>query len=109
MRKPARGDFLFSDPDDHGRPWTSNKLNKALHALGRAAGVTTGRDKPGSRTFHSLRHTCASELLEAGVDHAHAAWWIGDSLREFQKTYGRPTDEAMARSIFAPGSGRRVE
>ncbi len=102
MRKPARGDYLFPDPDDHSRPWTSNKLNKALHALGKAAGVTTGRARPGSRTFHSLRHTCASELLEIGVDHAHAAWWIGDSLREFQKTYGRPTDEAMAHSIFAP-------
>ena len=60
----------------------------------------------GSRTFHSFRHTCACVLLEAGITHPHAANWIGDTLQEFTRTYGRPTDEAMAREIFA-GNGRR--
>lgn len=107
MRRPNRGDFMFPDPDNHERSWSSHKVNRALHELGEAAGVPTGMNKRGSRTFHSLRHTCASELLEIGVDHAHAAYWIGDTLREFERTYGRPTDEAMARSIFAPLSARQ--
>lgn len=100
MRRPERGDFLFCDPDDAARPWTSNKLNGGLHELAALAGVQTGRGRPGRRTFHSLRHTCASQLLEAGVSHPHAAYWIGDTLEEFTKTYGRPTDEAMTRAIF---------
>lgn len=104
LRSPGRGDFLFADPSDHGRPFTNNKLNQGLHEVGRKAGVVTGMQNRGSRTFTSLRHTCASELLELGVDHAHAAYWIGDTLKVFQQTYGRPTDEAMARSIFAPAS-----
>lgn len=104
VRAPQRGDFLFPDPDDHERPWTSNKVNDGLHDLGDKAGVVTGLNNRGSKTLHSLRHTCASELLEIGVDHAHAAYWIGDTLREFEKTYGRPSDEAMSRSIFAPGA-----
>jgi integrase len=107
MRRPNRGDFVFPDPSNHQRSWSNNKVNRALHELGEAAGVPTGMSKRGSRTFHSLRHTCASELLEIGIDHAHAAYWIGDTLREFERTYGRPTDEAMARSIFAPVATHR--
>jgi integrase len=68
--------------------------------------VVTGLRNQGSRTFHSLRHTCASELLEAGVTHPHAAYWIGDTLREFLATYGRPTDEEMARAIFSMRTGK---
>jgi integrase len=62
--------------------------------------VVTGLRAQGARTFHSFRHTCGSELLEAGVTHPHAAYWIGDTEREFMRTYGRPTDEAMAKAIF---------
>jgi hypothetical protein len=51
----------------------------------------------GSRTFHSGRHTCACETLEAGISHPHAAFWIGDTLQEFVKTYGKPGPHAMAR------------
>ena len=105
LRRPSRGDFLCPDHDDWSRPWTNNKLNRALHELGERAHVVTGLNAHGGRTFHSFRHTCACEMLEAGITHPHAAYWIGDSLKEFMRTYGKPTDEAMARQIFG-GTGR---
>ena len=101
MRKPARGDFLFPDLEDHDRPWTSNSLNGALHALADAAGVTTGRGQPGSRrstrsvipvrrSSWNRRRSCARRVVDRGLP------------REFQKTYGKPTDEAMAHSDLRP-------
>jgi hypothetical protein len=39
-------------------------------------------------------------MLETGISHPHAVFWIGDTLDELVKTYGKPTDEAMARRIF---------
>lgn len=105
IRTPERGDLLFPDSDDWERAMSNGKLNKGLHEVAASAGIVTGRDKRGSRTFHSLRHTCACELLEAGVTHPHAAYWIGDTLDEFMETYGRPTDEAMARAIFSTTRG----
>jgi hypothetical protein len=101
IRRPERSDFMFPDPDDWATAMSNGKLNGGLHDVAARAGVVTGLGEQGSRTFHSLRHTCACELLEAGVTHPHAAYWIGDTLREFLATYGRPTDEAMAKAIFS--------
>jgi integrase len=106
IRVPQRGDFVFPDPDDWAVAMTNQKLNRGLHEIAERAGVVTGSNQRGGRTAHSLRHTCASELLEAGISHPHAAYWIGDSLDEFMATYGRPTDAAMARAIFSGSSGK---
>jgi hypothetical protein len=38
---------------------SNGKLNKGLHGVAALAGVVTGLGNRGSRTFHSLRHTCA--------------------------------------------------
>jgi integrase len=101
LRSPRRGDFIFPNPADHSRAWSNQKLNESLRELGREAGISIGQAETGGRTSHSWRHTCASELLEAGIPHPLAAWWIGDSLDEFMKTYGSPTDEAMAKVMFS--------
>lgn len=105
IRNPGRGDFIFPDPADWDRAMSNHKLNGGLHETAARAGVVTGLSNRGGRTFHSLRHTCGSELLEAGITHPHAAYWIGDTLDEFVATYGRPTDDAMARAIFAGKKG----
>ncbi|MHB1169863.1 MAG: tyrosine-type recombinase/integrase, partial [Longimicrobiales bacterium] len=100
LRNPSRGDLIFPDPSDWRRAMSNQKLNSGLHDIATRVGIVTGLSERGGRTFHSLRHTCASELLEAGVTHPHAAYWIGDTLDEFTNTYGRPTDEGMVRAIF---------
>lgn len=106
IRRRGAGEFVFPSPEDWARPLTNNRLNQGLHEIAARAGVVTGLAREGRKTAHSLRHTCASELLEAGVSHPHAAYWIGDTLDEFMATYGRPTDEAMARAIFGAGDDR---
>lgn len=105
IRKPERGDFVFPDPDDWESAMLNGKLNDGLHDTAARAGIVTGLSERGSKTFQSLRHTCASELLQVGVTHPHAAYWIGDTLRVFLATYGRPTDEAMAKAIFSGPGG----
>jgi integrase len=97
LHRPQRGEILFPRYSSRNRAWWNQDLNKRLREFGEDTGVTVGRDMPGNRTFHSLRHACASEMLELGVSHPHAAWWIGDTLDEFMKTYGRPSAELMSR------------
>jgi integrase len=97
LRRPERGDFLFSSYESRDRAWTNQDLNRRLHEIGQRAGVAVGRGTPGNRTFQSFRHACASKLLERGVTHPHVAWWIGNTQEEFIRTYGRPTLDAMTR------------
>lgn len=108
MRDPAPGDLLIPSPGDPNRAWSNQDMNRKFHAIAdelREAGVcpqlVTGRDKPRGLTMHSWRHTCASEMLEAGVPHALAAEWIGDELEEFKDTYGRPKASEVARATLA--------
>jgi len=73
------------------------ELNEGIRVAGEAVGIAVGMSTPGRQTAHSLRHSCASEMLERGVSHERAASWIGDTLEEFMKTYGRPDPHQMAR------------
>jgi integrase len=101
LREPARGDFLFPSYKSDALAWTNQDLNKRLGALARSLGIPVGRKERGNRTAHSMRHSCASEMLERGVPHPLAASWIGDTLEEFVRTYGRPRAEDMARVTLA--------
>lgn len=108
MRDPAPGDLLIPSPADPNQAWSNQDMNRKFHAIAdelREAGVcpqlVTGRDEPRGLTMHSWRHTCASEMLEAGVPHALAAEWIGDELEEFKDTYGRPKPSEVARATLA--------
>lgn len=109
---PEPGDFLFPSPDDHGKAWTNQSLNRRLHRLadelhesGRLPGFETGRDSDRRLTMHSWRHTCASEMLERGVPQPLAAEWIGDDLKTFKEVYGKPRAEQMAKATLAGYEG----
>lgn len=97
MRNPKRGDYLFPSPSDPNRAMSNQELNNAVREAAKSAGIQAGMRSLGKRTAHSLRHACASELLERGVPHPLAALWIGDSLKEFMRTYGKPDAAHMAR------------
>lgn len=107
MRRPNPGDFILPAPTNSDRAWRNQEMNSALHATadriresGRIPNLKTGQDSPRSLTMHSWRHTCASEMLEAGIPDTMAADWIGDSLKEFRDTYGKPDPREIARATF---------
>lgn len=97
LLNPNDGDFLFPSYGDRHAAWSNQDMNDRLRAVAHDAGVAVGLRSKGQRTFHSVRHSCGSEMLENGVSHPLVATWIGDTLEEFMKTYGRPDAAEMAR------------
>ncbi len=52
-------------------------------------------------TFHSLRHTCATNLLRQGVDIATVAAILRDSIETVAKTYLHTDEKIMRKAIEA--------
>jgi hypothetical protein len=103
LTRPQRGDYLFPSPRNRNRAMSNAELNEGIRVAGETVGIAVGMSTPGRQTAHSLRHSCASEMLERGVSHERAASWIGDTLQEFMKTYGRPDPHQMARLTLKGG------
>lgn len=55
-----------------GEPLTGQRISNGVHAIARRAGV-------GLHSLHEFRHTCASDLLEAGVHLAQVQRILGHS------------------------------
>jgi integrase len=63
------------------------------------ANRTNRRGASGALTFHELRHTFATILLEDGVIHDQVALQLGDTVEQVYDTYGHPRSIAAARSV----------
>jgi integrase/recombinase XerD len=74
-RQGAPGDSLF--PTSTGRPLSRDAIERriTLHAAKAAKGCPSLRSK--HVTAHTLRHSCAMNLLQAGNDIAVIALWLG--------------------------------
>jgi integrase len=86
--------LVFTRTD--GKPWPSTTLERAWH---RAADLLDEHGTPlpaGARGWHTLRHTVASRLLEAGVPVAEAAELLGHSPEMLLATYAHVTDRSAA-------------
>lgn len=78
------GDFAFRNPRT-GRVWDELSLQKDFAELCGLAGVTYGRGK--GVTLHTLRHTCATNLVLAGVPESVIAALLGDTVDVIVQTY----------------------
>jgi integrase len=86
--------FVFTQTD--GRPWSRWRLTKAWVTTAEKL-EKAGTPLPvGARGWHTLRHTTASKLLEAGVPVAEAAAMLGHSPEMLLRTYSHITDRAAA-------------
>jgi site-specific recombinase XerD len=74
-RKGRPGDPLF--PTSTGRPLSRDAIEQriSVHAAKAAQACPSLRSK--HVTAHTLRHTCAMNLLQAGNDVAVIALWLG--------------------------------
>jgi site-specific recombinase XerD len=107
LREPARGDGRQLFPNAKGGRLTVHGVKYLLskHAV-RAAQICPSLK--GKRiTVHLLRHTMALEMLQAGVDRAVIALWLGHESLETTQMYLEATlamkEQALAKTAPRPG------
>lgn len=83
------------------QPMGKGKLQTMTEEAFTAAGIQYGQ-RQDALTFHSLRHTFASWLVQADVQLMKVAKLLGDTVEEVAKTYAHllPTDLAEAVKII---------
>ena len=64
MRQGKREDLVFTNSDGNKINDVSKIYRATINKLGLSDGITDARQK---LTFHSLRHTCASWLVDRGI------------------------------------------
>ena len=101
-------DYLRARHDDSPWLWISHKSNGPLGRLG-APGVREIWRKLAKRldvpfwTTHQLRHTCATELLEAGVPELVIAEHLGHHGLASLHIYGQVRDKQRAAAVAVMG------
>jgi len=102
LREPARGDGRLLFPNARGERLTVHGVQYMLSK--HAANAATARPSlKGKRvSVHLLRHTMALELLQAGVDRAVIALWLGHESVETTQIYLEATlamkEQALAKT-----------
>jgi site-specific recombinase XerD len=107
LREPQRGDDNVLFPSARGRRLTVHGVQYLMnkHRTTASRGCTSLLQK--RVTVHRLRHTTAMELLEAGVDRAVIALWLGHESVETTQIYLEATlamkEKALAKTKPSQG------
>jgi integrase len=78
---------------EDGEPLGRSGLRSSFRYLVARAGL------PAEVHFHCLRHTFATEMLEAGAHPKVVAAWIGDSERTLMRTYAHATPSMQESAV----------
>jgi site-specific recombinase XerD len=111
LREPQRGDDNVLFPSARGRRLTVHGVQYLLnkHRTTASRGCTSLQHK--RVTVHRLRHTTAMELLQAGVDRAVIALWLGHESVETTQIYLEATlamkEKALAKTKPSQGKPGR--
>jgi site-specific recombinase XerD len=87
LREPARKGATALIPNVHGGRLSADSIQSLLAKHVRAAGETCPSLKTKRVSPHVLRHSAAMELLQAGVDSAVIALWLGHESVETTQIY----------------------
>jgi site-specific recombinase XerD len=107
LREPPRGDGRLLFPNAKGGRLSVHGVKYLLtkHAAQAARVCPSLKDK--RITVHLLRHTMALEMLQAGVDRAVIALWLGHESVETTQIYLEATlamkEQALAKTAPRPG------
>jgi site-specific recombinase XerD len=113
LREPPRGggDVLF--PSAKGARLTVHGVQYLLNKHRMAAATMCPSLKHKRVTVHRLRHTMAMDLLQAGVDRAVIALWLGHESVETTQIYLEATlamkEHALAKTTPPTGRGVRYQ
>ena len=113
LREPTRGQARLLFPNAKGERLTVHgvkyMLNKHAAAAARVCPSLNGKRV----TVHLLRHTMALEMLQAGVDRAVIALWLGHESVETTQMYLEATlamkEQALAKTTPPHGSAGRFQ
>jgi site-specific recombinase XerD len=111
LREPQRGDGGVLFPNAKGERLSVHGVQYLLskHAANAAKACPSLKGK--RVTVHRLRHTAALELLQAGVDLAVIALWLGHEAVETTQVYLEATlamkEQALAKTSPHRGSASR--
>ena len=85
-------DLLFPGPEGKAFPQIPRIFNRAVKKLRLNEGITDRREK---FTYHSLRHTAASYLIQSGVDLYTVKEILGHSTITLTERYSHLADQAL--------------
>ena len=102
LREPQRGDECLLFPNAKGKRLTVHGVQYLLSKYSMQAADACPSLKGKRVTVHLLRHTVAVELLQAGVDRAVIALWLGHESVETTQIYLEATlamkEQALAKT-----------
>ena len=102
LREPQRGEARVLFPNAKGEPLSVHGVQYMLSKHGANAATVCPSLKGKRITVHLLRHTMALELLQAGVDRAVIALWLGHESVETTQIYLEATlamkEQALAKT-----------
>jgi len=113
LREPQRGngDVLF--PSARGEPLSVHGVQYLLNKQRMTAATACPSLKQKRVTVHRLRHTMAMDLLQAGVDRAVIALWLGHESVETTQIYLEATlamkEQALAKATPPQGKPGRYQ
>jgi integrase len=94
-------------PRSGGGPFETLYLNTVSRRFKEAA-VAAGVTDSGV-VFHSLRHTCASRLVMAGVDVRRVQMWLGHKSIQSTLVYAHLAPNSLADAVAQVDSRQRIE
>jgi integrase len=100
---PEANVFFFRNPNT-GRVWNGKALETWFKSLCRRAEVVYGRKATAVSgdcgiTLHTLRHTCATNLIRNGVRESVVAGIIGDTIETVVRTYVHLDSTDLGRGV----------
>jgi site-specific recombinase XerD len=108
LKEPQRGEAGIIFPSARGERLSVHGVQYILNKHRQTASHICSSLKEKRVTVHRLRHTMAMDLLQAGVDRAVIALWLGHESVETTQIYLEATlamkEEALART--SPYSGK---
>lgn len=96
---PTRSDKLFVSPD--GRAIGTPIVRAGLKRIARSAGVSR------HVTPHMLRHTCATQWLEDGLDIRHVQKLLGHQSISTTEIYTHVSDQGLREALSRAAGGRK--
>ncbi|NNJ98691.1 MAG: site-specific integrase [Gammaproteobacteria bacterium] len=113
LREPQRGDDGVLFPSARGKRLSVHGVQYLLNKHRMSASNVCPSLKHKRVTVHRLRHTMAMELLQAGVDRAVIALWLGHESVETTQIYLEATlamkEQALAKTTPPQGKPGRYQ
>ena len=93
---PGDGGFVFPSKTGGRIGQISKTVERVISSLGLNAGITDPRNKA---TFHSLRHTFASRLVENGTDLYTVKELLGHSTLAMTERYSHVSNQSLQSAV----------